>query len=112
MKCFKMALNKTEKAIVNQFKNILQQALGDRLVELRLFGSRARGDAEEGSDFDVLVIVDRRTDDVREIVLDADIEMMNRYEKLFAALIYDKSEWQKARSFPHAWNIEREGIVL
>jgi len=107
-----MGLSKTEKAILKQFKDILQQTLGDRLVELRLFGSHARGDAEEGSDFDVLVIVDRRTDDVREMILDADVEMMNRYEKLFAALIYDESEWQKARSFPHAWNIEREGVVL
>ena len=107
-----MGLSKTEKAILKQFKDILQQTLGDRLVELRLFGSHARGDAEEGSDFDVLVIVDRRTDDVREMILDADVEMMNRYEKLFAALIYDESEWQKARSFPHAWNIERDGVVL
>ena len=107
-----MGLSKTEKAILKQFKNILRQSLGDRLVELRLFGSHARGDFDEGSDYDILVIVDRRTDDVREIVLDADVEMMNRYEKLFAALIYDKSEWQKARSFPHAWNIEREGVVL
>lgn len=107
-----MGLSKAEKAIVKQFKNILRQALGDRLVELRLFGSHARGDANEGSDFDVLVIVDRRTDDVREMILDADVEMMNRYEKLFAALIYDEAEWQKARSFPHAWNIEREGVVL
>ena len=107
-----MGLSKTEQAIVKRFKDILQQSLGDRLVELRLFGSHARGDAHEGSDFDVLVIVDRRTDDVREMILDADVEMMNRYEKLFAALIYDESEWQKARSFPHAWNIEREGIVL
>jgi len=107
-----MELNKTDKAMLNQFKDILQQTLGDRLVELRLFGSHARGDADEGSDFDILIIVNRRTDDIREMVLDADVEMMNRYEKLFAALIYDESEWQKARSFPHAWNIEREGVVL
>jgi predicted nucleotidyltransferase len=107
-----MALTKKEKAILEQFKSILQQTLGDRLVEVRLFGSHARGDANEGSDFDVLVIVDKHTDDVRETVLDADVEMMDRYEKLFSALIYDESEWQQARSFPHAWNIEREGVVL
>jgi predicted nucleotidyltransferase len=105
-------LSKTEQAILNQFKYILQQTLGDRLMELRLFGSHARGDSNEGSDYDVLVIVDKRTDDIREMVLDADVEMMNRHEKLFAALIYDESEWQNAQSFPHAWNIEREGIVL
>ena len=107
-----MALSTEEKSVLKQFKNILQQTLGDRLVELRLFGSHARGDSNEGSDYDVLVIVDRRTNDIREMILDADVEMMNRYEKLFAALIYDESEWEKARSFPHAWNIEREGVAL
>lgn len=107
-----MGLSKTEKTILKQFKNILQQSLGDRLVELRLFGSHARGDYTEGSDYDILVIVNKHTNDIREMVLDADVEMMDRYEKLFATLIYDESEWQKALGFPHAWNIEREGIIL
>jgi predicted nucleotidyltransferase len=34
----------------------LQQGLGDNLVAVVLFGSRARGDATEASDWDVLVI--------------------------------------------------------
>lgn len=34
----------------------LQDGLGERLVSLVLFGSRARGDAEEGSDWDLLLI--------------------------------------------------------
>ncbi len=34
----------------------LQQGLDERLVSVVLFGSRARGDAEEGRDWDLLVI--------------------------------------------------------
>jgi uncharacterized protein len=34
----------------------LRQSLGDKLVALVLFGSRARGDATEASDWDLLVI--------------------------------------------------------
>jgi predicted nucleotidyltransferase len=47
----------------------LQAVFGERLREVRLFGSFARGDASEDSDVDVLVLVDGLTD--REIGLAA-----------------------------------------
>ena len=76
-----MGLSKKEKAILEQFKNILQQNLGDRLVELRLFGSKARGDDRPDSDIDVLVIMatddwhtcDAVYDIATDILLQADI---------------------------------------
>jgi len=43
----------------------LRSLFGDRLRELRLFGSYARGEAHEDSDVDVLVLVEGLTD--REI---------------------------------------------
>ena len=39
----------------------LRSVFGDRLREVRLFGSYARGDADEDSDVDVLVVVDGLT---------------------------------------------------
>ncbi|HEC49623.1 MAG TPA: nucleotidyltransferase domain-containing protein, partial [Candidatus Desulfofervidus auxilii] len=44
--------------IIKEFTQKLRQQLGDRLKEVILFGSRARGDWEEGSDYDFLIIVD------------------------------------------------------
>ncbi len=40
----------------------LREVFGERLVELRLFGSYARGEAHEDSDVDVLVLIDGLTD--------------------------------------------------
>lgn len=40
----------------------LRAIFGERLRELRLFGSYARGEAHEDSDVDVLVLVDGLTD--------------------------------------------------
>jgi uncharacterized protein len=48
----------------------LRPIFGERLRELRLFGSYARGEAHEDSDVDVLVLVDGLTD--REIGIVAD----------------------------------------
>lgn len=41
---------------------------GPLLLQLVLFGSRARGGAREGSDYDLLVVVDERTPELREAV--------------------------------------------
>ncbi len=40
----------------------LRKVFGDRLCEVRLFGSYARGEAHEDSDVDVLVVIDGLTD--------------------------------------------------
>lgn len=76
-----MALTAEEKAALMQFKSDLKKVLGDRFIELRLFGSKARGDDRPDSDIDVLVLVgpdDWRICDTvygiaTDVLLDADI---------------------------------------
>jgi predicted nucleotidyltransferase len=43
--------------ILTHLKKELTDLYGDRLQHLTLFGSQARGDAEPGSDIDVLVVL-------------------------------------------------------
>jgi predicted nucleotidyltransferase len=95
-----------------EYAGILRTKLGSRLRQVILFGSQARSSAGEESDYDVVVVVDKRTPEIREAVLDAGAEMMNKYEALFAAMIYSEKEWSEAQSFPLAWNIRQEGIAL
>jgi predicted nucleotidyltransferase len=52
-----MALNAEEKSALKSFKTRLEETLGSRLVELKLFGSKARGDDNPQSDIDVLAVV-------------------------------------------------------
>lgn len=49
-------MKERDKRIVEQFKELLSQKVSVR--EIRVFGSRVRGDATEESDLDVLVVVD------------------------------------------------------
>jgi predicted nucleotidyltransferase len=98
--------------IAQEYADILRSKIGNQLREAILFGSQVRGTGNEESDYDVVVVVDERTPEIRESVLDADVEMMNRYESLFAMLIYSEREWQEAQRFPLGWNIRQEGITL
>jgi predicted nucleotidyltransferase len=50
-----------EQAALEELRLWLEERYGARLRELKLFGSRARGEAHEDSDVDVLVVVDGLT---------------------------------------------------
>ena len=47
-----------EQEIQEQITSALRAGLGNRLVAVILFGSRARGEASDGSDWDMLVIAE------------------------------------------------------
>lgn len=54
--------------IVERFKSLVSQRV--RVHEIRVFGSRARGDATEESDLDVLVVVDRLDHSIEKYISD------------------------------------------
>jgi len=90
----------------------LRERLGANLKKVILFGSRARGDFNEGSDYDFAVILGRRDKQVRDIITEVEVEFLNKYDKLSASLVYDETEWFKRQRLPIGINIEREGINL
>lgn len=98
--------------MAREYASRVREMLGSHVHRIVLFGSQARGDAREDSDFDLLVVVDETTPEVRRATLDASVEMMDRYNRLFATLLYDETRWSAARRFPLGFNIEREGIPL
>lgn len=55
---------------IRLFVRLLRERLGDRLIRVILFGSRAREDAREDSDYDCLVVVREITPDVKDAVDD------------------------------------------
>src|SRR4051794_13942954 len=59
--------------ILRRFRAALDELYGDRIERVVLFGSRARGDAHEGSDYDVAVFLKDLTDRWREFHRLADL---------------------------------------
>ena len=67
---------------------------------------------EEGSDYDFLIIVDKKTKEVSNIILDIEIELLHRTNKLLSSLIYSEDNWEKSKNFPLGRNISKERIRL
>ena len=75
MRVARLKLSPPVEKALGRFSAALRCRFGDRLAEMRLFGSHARGDAREESDVDVLVLIKDVTrveaDDVAGMAADA-----------------------------------------
>ena len=84
-------------------------------VELRLFGSVGRGDDDEHSDIDVLVLLPGHVDhSIEERVFDAAYDMELKHGVVFGVVVYETAFWDSelaAGMFLHR-NIEREGVAV
>lgn len=98
--------------VIREFAGELRGRLGLSVRRIFLFGSRAREDSREDSDYDMLVVVDRRTPEVRSIILDIESNLMNRYGALVATILRSEEEWHHTQGFPLALNVAREGVSL
>jgi len=95
-----------------RYANEVRRRLGHHVKQVVLFGSRARGDASDASDYDFVVVLDSKEKAFREQIIDVGVMMLNATDRLFAALVYGPDEWSAIRSSPLGWNIQREGVLL
>ncbi len=97
-----------------ELKGSLQALLGDRLLKIVLFGSRARGDHSVESDYDIAIIVRGLTRELKHRILDEVAEIEFEYLTPLSAFILSEDEFNRLRVKERriALDIEREGISL
>lgn len=109
-----MAISTKEKSALKHFKAGLNQVIGAQLIELKLFGSKARGDDRPNSDIDLLVIV--ATDDwhIRDKVYDVATDILLQRDVCISPKVISKSRFdqlcKKGTSFIH--NVSRDAITV
>jgi len=97
---------------LQSIKVILHSVVPDGKVIL--FGSRARGDAREDSDWDLLILLDKskiEPSDFDKISYPL-YELGWQEGEQFSPKLYTVKEWLKRSFTPFYKNIEKEGIVL
>ncbi len=99
--------------ILLQIKNSVKASSPDAIVIL--FGSQARGDMNENSDFDILILLDKeqitRKDEIKVKYPLYDIEFETG--KIISPLVLSKKEWeQRHKITPFYSNIINEGVLL
>jgi predicted nucleotidyltransferase len=99
---------------------VIRQLLGKledlraRIAKIVLFGSRARGDHKPRSDYDVLLIVDKRDQTLVDRIYDSVMEVEDNFFCDLSLKIIAEREWERRRTMGSRFvaNVAREGIVL
>jgi predicted nucleotidyltransferase len=98
--------------IAQYFSRRIKEKIGNHAEEIILFGSRARGDAQTGSDYDFLVVLDdknsERVSDIRGI----EVEVLDKFDVLAGCVVWSREEWNRKKRFPIGRNITTEGVAL
>ncbi len=107
-------LGATERRVLTDFAAFLRQRFGDRVRDVRLFGSRARGEGNEDSDLDVLAVVDDLTNQERREVWDRTGDVMTEDHVIVGGLTMSTAAWRNlcARELRIVGEIERDGVPL
>jgi predicted nucleotidyltransferase len=107
-------MTETEDKAIKHLKLCLKTLLGDRLVRVVLFGSRARGDYGRESDFDIAILVRGLTRELKHEILDKISEIEFEYLIPFSLLVLSEDEFNhlKRRERRIALDIEHQGVSL
>lgn len=108
------ALKKKDLAAVEEFCAAVKTALGNELVDLRLFGSKARGTAKGSSDIDVAVVVRQRNSRVWDKVIDAAFYANLKWGVYISPRVIGRRVLRdpKWRVTGFVQNLKRDGIPL
>ena len=107
----KQKLNNNLQNILAELRQSLTALYGTRLGDVVLFGSQARGDAVEGSDIDVLIVLQAEVWPGQEIARTGRIVagLSLKYDVLLSTIFESEAAFRRGGS-PLLMNVQREGI--
>ena len=92
----------------------LAQAIVPKGAVVLLFGSQARGDSHEGSDWDLLILLDKgrvALDDYDNLAYPFR-ELGWKLGEIINPILYTVGDWKKQSHTPFYKNVENDGIRL
>ena len=99
--------------IVEQFLELIHPCMAD-IEEIYLFGSRCRDDWRPDSDYDILIVLDKKDRIIIDKLYDAVMDILLSTTKLVSLKIFTSSEFNRLKSIPTPFisNVMSKGIKI
>lgn len=108
------SLSPAEQAALEDFVNAVRGSLGSEVVDVQLFGSKARGDATPESDVDVLVVVREEEPKLIDALYDLLLDACLGHNVYISLKVFSEAEYERLNHprTPFMQNVAREGVAL
>lgn len=103
-----------EKKAVREFSLLLRKEIGEDLVEVKIFGSKARGEDSSESDIDILIILKQSDKKKRDIIADLSFEIGLKYDLFLSTVVYEEDLFYSPLSKETLFyqNVQKDGILV
>lgn len=102
------------RAVAARFADALRARYPGEVLDVRLFGSCARGEAHEDSDVDVAVVLERLDWRTRRDVIDLATDIGLEHDLRLSPTLFDRATFEhwRVQERPLVMDIERDGVRL
>lgn len=106
-------LTQATKPILKELQAELKEAYRERFKRLILYGSHARGEADEDSDIDVVAVIEGVESPVKELGSLSDLisRISLKYDTLISLYPISADDFER-RNSPLLLNVKKEGITV
>ena len=109
-------MGELDKALIEEFKQRLPADLQQHIRRIIMYGSRARGDAAEDSDLDLVALVDEKTEDLEQALDEIAYNLMwdHDFKPIISLKVFAEERFRSAaaKGLSFYRNVEREGVTV
>jgi len=114
VKQYEKYLNENERKAVALFASRTREYLGANLIDFKIFGSKVRGDFDQESDIDILLIVKHRDAQIGYTLSSLAAALNLELDCVLAPIVYTEREYKRNCYFKTLFTatLAQEGIAL
>ena len=108
----KVSLAARDRRALREFVAYLHKSNPEKIEFVALFGSKARGESQQDSDIDVLVILTHEDRELRREILRQAARFSLEYDVLLSPRVIGAERWEKMRGFSLYQNVQQDAASL
>lgn len=107
-------VTRQESGALQVLVRLLQERFGEQLLDVVLFGSKARGDATSQSDVDVLIVLDHPSARDYSDALGLSFDVWMESDVLLSLRVKSRQTWDESAAMQSMFyrNVQQDGVSL
>ncbi len=109
-----LTLHPEEQSWLDRYRKALEERHPGAVLRMVIYGSKARGDAHEDSDMDVLIIVRNESNGLKRPLRRIGYDLAATSWAVPSIMAYTQAEWERLKTLQSTYReaVERDGVSV